>query len=140
MAPVPSTLTLEKSSGDARLSTVLGRDAYGRSAVSAAAYSRRAWRGRGRHDLCRAPRAVHGKTDEITHDGQALFAGIPSPPVSVSDLSQLRFASPADGYAFGPELWQTADGSWESSTSRMSSKKAFASVLLGFAPWAFARS
>jgi anthranilate phosphoribosyltransferase len=29
--------------------------------------------------VCRAPRAVHGKTDEVTHDGQALFAGIPSP-------------------------------------------------------------
>ena len=29
--------------------------------------------------VCRAPRAVHGKTDEITHDGQVLFAGIPSP-------------------------------------------------------------
>jgi photosystem II stability/assembly factor-like uncharacterized protein len=25
-------------------------------------------------------------------------------------VSQLRFASPLDGYAFGPELWQTADG------------------------------
>jgi anthranilate synthase/phosphoribosyltransferase len=29
--------------------------------------------------VCRAPRAVHGKTDEITHDGEFLFAGIPSP-------------------------------------------------------------
>ena len=29
--------------------------------------------------VCRAPRAVHGKTDEISHDGQFLFAGIPSP-------------------------------------------------------------
>jgi anthranilate phosphoribosyltransferase len=28
---------------------------------------------------CRAPRPVHGKTDEITHDGRALFTGIPSP-------------------------------------------------------------
>ena len=27
----------------------------------------------------RAPRAVHGKTDEVSHDGQFLFAGIPSP-------------------------------------------------------------
>lgn len=29
--------------------------------------------------ICRAPKAVHGKTDEITHDGQYLFTGIPSP-------------------------------------------------------------
>ncbi|MDO8880137.1 MAG: anthranilate phosphoribosyltransferase [Coriobacteriia bacterium] len=29
--------------------------------------------------VCRAPKPVHGKTDEIVHDGVALFAGIPSP-------------------------------------------------------------
>ena len=29
--------------------------------------------------VCRAPRPVHGKTDEIVHDGTGLFAGIPSP-------------------------------------------------------------
>ncbi|MDP2181644.1 MAG: anthranilate phosphoribosyltransferase [Actinomycetota bacterium] len=29
--------------------------------------------------ICRAPKPVHGKTDEILHDGEALFAGIPSP-------------------------------------------------------------
>jgi anthranilate synthase component 2 len=29
--------------------------------------------------VCRAPRPVHGKTDEIAHDGSGLFAGIPSP-------------------------------------------------------------
>jgi len=29
--------------------------------------------------ICRAPTPVHGKTDEIEHDGQALFDGIPSP-------------------------------------------------------------
>ena len=28
---------------------------------------------------CRAPEPVHGKTDEVTHDGAGLFAGIPSP-------------------------------------------------------------
>jgi len=30
-------------------------------------------------DTCRSPRPVHGKTDDITHDGSGLFAGIPSP-------------------------------------------------------------
>jgi photosystem II stability/assembly factor-like uncharacterized protein len=45
-----------------------------------------------------------------TTDGGSVFAGIPSPPVSASDVSQLRFANPLDGYAFGPELWETADG------------------------------
>jgi photosystem II stability/assembly factor-like uncharacterized protein len=45
-----------------------------------------------------------------TTDGGSSFAGIPSPPVSASDVSQLRFASPLDGYAFSPELWQTANG------------------------------
>ena len=29
--------------------------------------------------ICRAPKPVHGKTDEIIHDGTGLFAGIPSP-------------------------------------------------------------
>ena len=45
-----------------------------------------------------------------TTDGGSTFAGIPSPPVGLSDLAQLRFANPLDGYAFGPELWQTANG------------------------------
>ena len=29
--------------------------------------------------VCRAPRAVHGKTDQISHDGEYLFDGIPNP-------------------------------------------------------------
>jgi len=29
--------------------------------------------------VCRAPKPVHGKTDDIVHDGTGLFAGIPSP-------------------------------------------------------------
>ena len=29
--------------------------------------------------MCRAPRPVHGKTDEVTHDGAGLFSGVPSP-------------------------------------------------------------
>jgi photosystem II stability/assembly factor-like uncharacterized protein len=45
-----------------------------------------------------------------TTDGGSVFAGIPSPPVGAGAVSQLRFASPLDGYAFGSELWQTADG------------------------------
>jgi hypothetical protein len=34
--------------------------------------------------------------------------------VPASEVSQLRFANALDGYAFGPELWETADGgaSW----------------------------
>jgi anthranilate synthase/phosphoribosyltransferase len=29
--------------------------------------------------ICRSPLPVHGKTAEITHDGQGVFAGVPSP-------------------------------------------------------------
>jgi len=29
--------------------------------------------------VCRSPKPVHGKTDEVTHDGAGLFAGIPNP-------------------------------------------------------------
>ena len=29
--------------------------------------------------VCRSPKPVHGKTDQVTHDGAALFAGIPNP-------------------------------------------------------------
>jgi anthranilate phosphoribosyltransferase len=29
--------------------------------------------------ICRSPKPVHGKTDQVTHDGQHLFSGIPSP-------------------------------------------------------------
>ena len=29
--------------------------------------------------VCRAPRQVHGKTDEVSHDGAGVFAGVPSP-------------------------------------------------------------
>jgi len=29
--------------------------------------------------VCRAPRPVHGKTDEVTHDETGLFSGIPNP-------------------------------------------------------------
>jgi hypothetical protein len=49
-----------------------------------------------------------------TTDGGSSFAGIPSPPVSASDVTQLRFANALDGYAFDPELWETTNGgtSW----------------------------
>jgi anthranilate synthase component II len=30
-------------------------------------------------DIVRAPRVMHGKTSEITHDGAGVFAGVPSP-------------------------------------------------------------
>ncbi len=29
--------------------------------------------------VCRSPKAVHGKTDEVSHNGKGIFAGIPSP-------------------------------------------------------------
>ncbi len=29
--------------------------------------------------ICRSPKAVHGKTDEVSHNGKGVFAGIPSP-------------------------------------------------------------
>jgi hypothetical protein len=49
-----------------------------------------------------------------TTDAGARFAGIPSPPVSANDVTQLRFANALDGYAFDPQLWETTNGgtSW----------------------------
>ena len=49
-----------------------------------------------------------------TTDGGSKFAGIPSPPVSASEVTQLRFANALDGYAFDPQLWETSNGgtSW----------------------------
>lgn len=29
--------------------------------------------------VCRAPKPIHGKTDEVSHDGTGVFAGVPSP-------------------------------------------------------------
>lgn len=51
-----------------------------------------------------------------TENGGQSFVGIPSPPVGPSEVSQLRFADPLDGYAFDPELWMTTNGgaSWTS--------------------------
>jgi hypothetical protein len=45
-----------------------------------------------------------------TTDGGSDFVGVPSPPVSASDVTQLRFADSLDGYAFDPELWSTTNG------------------------------
>ena len=62
--------------------------------------------------VCRSPKAVHGKTDEVTHDGQALFAGIPSPftatryhslcvdAASVPDVLEVQATTP-DGVIMG---------------------------------------
>jgi len=49
-----------------------------------------------------------------TTNGGSSFAGIPSPPVGASGVTQLRFANARDGYAFDPELWATTNGgtSW----------------------------
>jgi len=53
-----------------------------------------------------------GTCDAIvrTDDGGSKFTGVPSPPVSASEVTQLRFTSALDGYAFDPELWVTTDG------------------------------
>jgi hypothetical protein len=47
-----------------------------------------------------------------TENGGASFVGLPAP--RTSQVSQIRFANPQDGYAFDPELWMTTDGgeSW----------------------------
>jgi anthranilate phosphoribosyltransferase len=62
--------------------------------------------------VCRSPKAVHGKTDEVTHDGKALFAGIPSPftatryhslcvdAASVPDVLEVQATAP-DGVIMG---------------------------------------
>jgi para-aminobenzoate synthetase component 2 len=56
--------------------------------------------------ICRAPRPVHGKTDEVSHDGEGLFAGVPSPftatryhslcvdPESVPDILEVQASTP----------------------------------------------
>ncbi|MDQ6945725.1 MAG: hypothetical protein M3256_05485 [Actinomycetota bacterium] len=55
-----------------------------------------------------------------TTDGGASFVGVPAPPAplvggltgqdSQRGVSNLRFADPADGFAYGPTLWATHDG------------------------------
>ena len=43
-----------------------------------------------------------------TADGGRTFVGIPAP--RTQNVSQLRFADPRDGFAYGPALWVTHDG------------------------------
>jgi anthranilate synthase/phosphoribosyltransferase len=62
--------------------------------------------------VCRSPKAVHGKTDEVTHVGRDLFAGIPSPftatryhslcvdSTSVPDVLEVQATTP-DGVIMG---------------------------------------
>jgi anthranilate synthase/phosphoribosyltransferase len=62
--------------------------------------------------ICRSQRAVHGKTDEVSHDGRYLFAGIPSPFTatryhslcvdsdSVPDILEVQATTP-DGVLMG---------------------------------------
>jgi photosystem II stability/assembly factor-like uncharacterized protein len=51
-----------------------------------------------------------------TRDGGRTWAGIPAPPVSVSQgdggpgVRKIRFADLNNGWAFGPGLWETHDG------------------------------
>ncbi|HEY8636750.1 MAG TPA: hypothetical protein VIL81_05740, partial [Candidatus Limnocylindrales bacterium] len=61
---------------------------------------------------------------ERTNDGGRTWATVPAPKAAVwsavdasgatSGISSLRFATPNDGWAFGPDLWATHDGgaSW----------------------------
>jgi len=55
-----------------------------------------------------------------TSDGGSTFVGLPAPPVGLAGttngqddpnvIRDLRFADPADGFAYGPALWATHDG------------------------------
>ena len=62
-----------------------------------------------------------------TLDAGATWQGIPAPRTALSEgvsqnpgsgVSQLRFANPSDGWAFGPDLWATHDGgsTWQAVT------------------------
>jgi len=62
--------------------------------------------------VCRSPKPVHGKTDEVDHDGTGLFAGVPSPftatryhslcvdPASIPDALRVTAHTP-DGVIMG---------------------------------------
>jgi photosystem II stability/assembly factor-like uncharacterized protein len=58
-----------------------------------------------------------------TTDGGRTFVGIPAPrpqdPSGSDRVSQLRFADPRDGFAYGPGLWVTHDGGahWQSQSN-----------------------
>lgn len=58
-----------------------------------------------------------------TTDGGRTFVGIPAPrpqdPAGSDRVSQLRFADPRDGFAYGPGLWVTHDGGahWQSQSN-----------------------
>jgi len=65
-----------------------------------------------------APCSVKPCTSIVrTENGGASFVGLPAP--RTSQVSQIRFANPRDGYAFDPELWMTTDGgeSWTQLTA-----------------------
>ena len=61
--------------------------------------------------VCRAPMAIHGKTDEVSHNGEGLFSGIPSRSNSAttlptclsrySTLSSYSASLPAPGFESG---------------------------------------
>ncbi|GEM_PF-443076 len=63
---------------------------------------------------------AHGPCTALvaTYDSGQSWAGLPAPkvplqelePASPSAVGQVTFASPADGWAWGPGLWYTADG------------------------------
>jgi hypothetical protein len=49
-----------------------------------------------------------------TTDGGPQFTRIPAPPTPTTQVQNVRFGNQDDGYAFGQQLWSTADGgrSW----------------------------
>ena len=52
--------------------------------------------------VVRAARIVHGKVDEIAHDGSGLFAGLPSPLRASTSTPSARRSSAGRGAPTGP--------------------------------------
>jgi photosystem II stability/assembly factor-like uncharacterized protein len=68
----------------------------------------------GRAGRCAGPDPSICTSLARTDDGGRTWQGVPAPAAGPPDgpdgVSQVRFLSTADGWAFGPELWATHDG------------------------------